>query len=383
MMLTNLDDDPGSNRATNKGARSQQCCAPASYLVRLRRLLSVTTIALLSACAAPPAVAPSNTPTPTTAPTQPTTPAVATAIEAAPTAAPTEAPTATTAAPTAVPSPTPNPEKLKVVATFSVLGDFVRVIAGDNVMLTTMVGPGSDAHAFEPAPSDSVHLADADVVIENGLGFEAWLDNLYAAAGSKAVRMVSSTGIAPRQMTENGQQEVDPHIWQNPLNAIQMVKNIEAGLSQADAAHAEIYRKNAAAYIKQLQGLDAEISAEVDKLSKDQRKIVTSHDALGFFAERYGFEVIGSVIQSLSTEAGEPSAQDLSALVDTIKATGSKAIFLESMANPALVESVANEANVKIGPALYTDALGDKGSAGRTYLEAMRHNAQAIVGTLR
>jgi zinc/manganese transport system substrate-binding protein len=304
-------------------------------------------------------------------------------VEPASTAAPTEAIATTVAAPTVAPSPTPNAAKLKVVATFSVLGDFVRVIAGNNVALTTMVGPDSDTHEFEAAPSDSVRLADADVIIENGLGLEKWMDNLYIASGSKAARIISSAGVLPREMEENGQKEADPHIWQNPLNAIQMVKNIEAALSKADAAHADAYRKNAAAYTKQLQGLDAEISAEVDKLSKDQRKIVTSHDALGYFAERYGFEVIGSVIQSLSTEAGEPSAQDIAALVDNIKATGAKAIFLESMANPTLVERVANEAGVEIGPELYTDALGAKGSAGATYLEAMRHNAQAIVGTLR
>jgi zinc/manganese transport system substrate-binding protein len=357
--------------------------APTRRGTNLRRLVIGMAVLLMGACAAPPAAAPSNLPTPNTAPTQAAPPTAMPTVELAPTAAPTEAIAATFAAPTVAPSPTPNAAKLKVVATFSVLGDFVRAIAGNNVALTTMVGPDSDTHEFEPAPSDSVKLADADVIIENGLGFEAWLDNLYIASGSKAVRIVTSAGIAPREVDANGQKEADPHIWQNPLNAIQMVKNIEAALSKADVVHADAYRKNAVAYIKQLQGLDAEISAEVDRLNKDQRKIVTSHDALGYFAERYGFEVIGSVIQSLSTEAGEPSAQDLAALADHIQATGSKAIFLESMANPTLIENVASEAGVEVGPQLYTDALGAKGSAGATYLEAMRHNAQAIVGALR
>ncbi len=369
--------------ATSDGVGAQQCCAPANYATSLRRLVIGMAVLLMGACAAPPAAAPSNPPTPNTAPTQAAPPTARPTVELATTAPPTEAIATTVAVPTVVPSPTLNAAKLKVVATFSVLGDFVRVIAGNNVALTTMVGPDSDTHEFEPAPSDSVKLADADVIIENGLGFEAWLGNLYSASGSKAVRVVTSEGIAPREMDANGQKEADPHVWQNPVNAIQMVKNIEAALSKTDAVHADAYRKNATAYIKQLQSLDAELSAEVDKLSKDQRQIVTSHDALGYFAERYGFEVIGSVIQSLSTEAGEPSAQDIAALVDNIKATGAKAIFLESMANPTLVESVANEAGVEIGPQLYTDALGAKGSAGATYLEAMRHNAQAIVGTLR
>ena len=330
---------------------------------------------LFNACAAPPIAAPSNTPVPTAAPTAP--PATAMPTQATP---PTVLPTPV---PTVASSPTPNVAKLKVVATFSVLGDFVRMVTGDIVLLTTLVGPDSDTHEFEPAPSDSVHLADADVIIENGLGFERWLDAMYRASGSKAARIVTSAGVTVREMQEKGQQETDPHIWQNPLNAIQMVKNIVAGLSKADAAHADVYQKNGAAYIKQLEHLDAELSAEVDKLSRDRRKIVTSHDALGYFAEHYGFTIIGSVIQSLSTEAGEPSAKDIAKLVNNIQAVGTKAIFLESMVNPTLVERVANEAGVNIGPALYTDALGARGSTGQTYLEAMRHNAQAIVGALR
>ncbi|NJM41001.1 MAG: zinc ABC transporter solute-binding protein [Anaerolineae bacterium] len=301
-----------------------------------------------------------------------------------PTTAPTDAP-APTETPTTAPSPPPTAStaKLKVVATFSVLGDFVRVIAGDAVSLKTLVGPDGDAHDFEPAPSDSVMLAEADVIIENGLAFESWLDGLYAASSSKATRVVASAGVTTRELVADSKAEVDPHIWQNPLNAIQMVQNIAQGLSKADAAHADAYQKNAATYIKQLQSLDTEIGAEVDKLSKDDRKLVTSHDSLGYFADRYGFLIIGSVMQSLSTEAGEPSAQDLAALSDRIREAGTKAIFLESMSNPNLVERVAAEAGVEIGPALYTDALGAQGSTGATYLEAMRHNAQAIVGALR
>ena len=349
--------------------------------ITLRKTICAVLTVLLGACAAPPGVAPTSTPMPALTPTQSTSPTTLPAAQAS-AITPTSAPKPTST-PTVAPSPTPSSPKLKVVATFSVLGDFVRVVAGDSVALTTLVGPDSDTHEFEPAPSDSVRLADANVIIENGLGFERWLDNLVAASGSKAIRIVTSAGITPRTMQEKGQPETDPHIWQNPLNAILMVKTIVVGLSQADATHADLYTKNGTAYIKQLQNLDAELSAEVDKLSKDGRKIVTSHDALGYFAERYGFELIGSIIQSLSTEAGEPSAQDIAQLVDNIQATGTKAIFLESMTNPTLVERVASEAGVNIGPALYTDALGAKGSAGATYLEAMRHNAQAIVGALR
>ena len=353
-------------------------------------------ITLLVACAAPLPTPTTNTPAPTLAPTTAPTPSTKPTeipISVPPTEAPKIAPTATTRL-TPVPAPTVAPTtasstaatsttKLKVVATFSVLGDFVQNIAGDAVELTTLVGPDGDVHEFEPAPSDSARLADAALIVENGLGLEGWLESLYTASGSKAMRVLAGDGVTAREIQEKGKPEIDPHIWQNPLNAIQMVKNIEAGLVRADAAHADVYKKNAAAYLKKLQSLDTELAAEIDKLGRDQRKLVTSHDALGYFADHYGFQIVGSVIQSLSTEAGEPSAKDMAQLIIAIQSTGSRAIFLESMANPALVERIANEAGVKIGPELYTDALGAPGTAGATYLDAMRHNAQAIVEALR
>jgi zinc/manganese transport system substrate-binding protein len=274
--------------------------------------------------------------------------------------------------------------KIKVIATFSILGDFVKNIAGDKVDLFMLVGPDGDAHDFEPVPSDNVALADAAVIFENGLGFEAWLDDLYAASKSKATRVVASDGIKTRmlELGKNGKSEADPHVWQRADNASMMVKNIERGLSKADPENAAMYATNAAAYLKKLEALDAEIQAEVAKLPAEKRKLVTSHDALGYYAERCGFEIVGNVIASLTTETGEPSAADFAALIDAIKATGAKAIFLERITNPALVERVAKAAGIGVGPELYTDALGLAGSAGSTYIDAMRHNTQAIVNAL-
>lgn len=277
--------------------------------------------------------------------------------------------------------------KLKVVATFSVLGDFVRNIAGDTVELKILVGPDADTHEYEPSPTDNVALTNADVIVENGLGFEAWLDNLYSAARAKAKRIVASEGVAILQVKDTADapshREGDPHIWQDVKRAMQMVRNIEAGLSAADPTHRALYQQNAAAYLKQLEALDNEIVQQVMGLPAPQRKLVTSHDALGYYAAGYGFELVGSVIASVSTEAGEPSAKDFADLVNAIRATGTKAIFLETVTSPALIERISKEAGVSIGPALYTDALGAPNSEGATYIEAMRHNTRAIVSTLQ
>ena len=282
--------------------------------------------------------------------------------------------------PTAAPT---SAGKLKAVATFSFLGDFVKNVGGEKVDVVTLVGPGGDTHEFEPTPSDAAKIADAAVIFEDGLDFETWLPGMVESSGSKAVRIVTSEGVKTRNFTENGKQVTDPHIWQNVQNAIIMVKNIEAGLAKVDPTNAVTYKANAEAYIKTLEALGKEVEAAANQLPKEQRKIVTSHDALGYFAERYGFTVEGSVIASLSTEAGEPSAQDIVKLVDAIKSTHTKAIFLESMSNPKLVERVAQEAGVKVGPELYTDALGAAGSPGATYVDALRYNVNAIIGALK
>jgi zinc/manganese transport system substrate-binding protein len=297
------------------------------------------------------------------------------------------------------------PSKLKAVATFSVLGDLVQTVASDKIELMTLVGPDGDTHEFEPTPLDTAKIADAQVIFENGLEFETWLNNLYQSSGSKATRVVASEGVktlegeghdehegethaegtaeAEKEADHDEHGEFDPHVWQNPQNVIQIVRNISAALSQADAANAATYQANADAYIAKLEALDKEIADMVAQVPSDKRKIVTSHDALGYFADRYGFTIVGSVIPALSTEAGDPSAQDLARLVEAIKAEGVKAIFLESMANPRLVERMAQEAGVKVGPELYTDALGAPGSEGGTYIDALRFNARALVDSLK
>jgi len=271
--------------------------------------------------------------------------------------------------------------RLKVVATFSILGDFVRSVGGDEIEVRVLVGPGGDAHEFAPSPADGVALAEAALVFENGLGFEPWLDDLYAASGSKAGRSVATEGIQPMSAAEEAG-ETDPHVWHDVTHAMQMVETIRAALTQADPANAQTYQANADAYIAELRELDAWVMPQVQTLPEARRKLVTSHDTFSYFAARYGFEVVGTALGAASTEVADPAAGEIATLVEAIKATGVPAIFAENIANPRLMEQIANEAGVQLAPTLYTDALGEPGSAGDTYLKLMRYNVTTIVAAL-
>ncbi len=295
-----------------------------------------------------------------------------------------------------------------VIATFSILGDFVQNVAGDKVNLITLVSANSDVHDYEPTPSDAARLSEADLIFELGLELETWLDALYRTSGSQARRVVVSEGAMLREgghahetdadhahddehghseekakEADHAHGEFDPHIWQDPRNAIQIVRNIEAALSALDPANADFYKANAQAYIAQLEALDEEIASLVAQLPETQRKLLTSHEALGYFAARYGFEVIGSVLGSTTTETSEPSASDIARLVEQVRESGVKVIFLENIPNARVVEQLAKEANITVGPVLFTDALGEPGSPIATYLEAMRYNGRMIVETLQ
>ena len=290
-------------------------------------------------------------------------------------------------------------EPVKAVATYSVLGDFIENIGGDLVDLTVLVGREGDAHEYEPTPQDSVALANAQLIFENGLGFESWLQELVQASGSSATRVVVTEGITPTPMREfdehahdeethaegedHAHGEFDPHVWHDPQLVMTMVDNIAAALSEADPANEASYRANAESYKAELEQLDSAIQARVDELPAEQRKLITSHDSLSYFAYRYGFEVVGAVIPSVTTESSDANAGELAELVDTIQASGVPAIFVENITNAELIEQVANSAGVVVAPALYTDALGEEGFEGATYLDLMRYNAQTIVEALK
>ena len=280
--------------------------------------------------------------------------------------------------------PTADPAApLKVVATFSILGDLVHNVAGDRVELHTLVGPDGDTHAYLPSPADAAALAEADLIFENGLGFESWLPDLYEAAASRAQRVVVTEGVVPGVIAigeEAG--ETDPHAWQDVTYAMAMVAIIRDALAAVDPAHAAEYRANATAYQAQLQQLDEDIQAQVATLPAERRKLVTNHDALGYFATRYGFTVVGNALGSISTEGGGPSAAELATLIEEVKTAGVPTIFTENVENSDVISQVAREAGVTVGAPLYTDALGTPGSEGDTYLKMMAHNAAAIVSGL-
>jgi zinc/manganese transport system substrate-binding protein len=284
--------------------------------------------------------------------------------------------------------------KLNVVATFSVLGDMVQNVGGDLVALRTLVGPGGDAHAFQPTPADGVALAEADLVIENGVAFETWLDNLYDASGSQARRVAVAEGLdlikgeegdEHAEADEHAEEqeahgEYDPHVWHDVANAIKMVEAIRDALAAADPANAAGYKANADAYLAELNTLDGFIVEQTATLPEERRKLVTTHDTFAYFARRYGYEIVGTALGA--TTAADPAAGEIVALVEQIKAAGVPAIFAENIQNPRLMEQIASEAGVALGPPLYTDALGEPGSDGATYVQMMRSNVTTLVTTL-
>ena len=279
--------------------------------------------------------------------------------------------------------------RLRVVATFSILGDLVQNVGGDRIELRTLVGPDGDSHTFEPATGDGSALFEASLIFENGLELEPWLDDLYASSGSEALRVVVTQDVEPRLAAggesrgANNQEPFDPHVWHDVAQVMRMVEAIRDALATADPANRDAYRSNADAYLARLQELDRWIFDQTESLPEDRRKLVTSHDTFSYFAARYNFEIVGTALGAASTEAADPSAAEIAALVDEIKAAGVPAIFAENVNNPRLMEQIAREAGVALGPTLYTDALSQTGTAGDTYVGLIRHNVTVIVAALR
>jgi len=280
--------------------------------------------------------------------------------------------------------------KLKVVATTSIIGDFLRVVGSDDLDLNVLVGPGGDPHEYEPVPSDSIRLARADLIFENGLGLETWLDKLCSSAQTHAIRVVVTDGIKIRHvLNDEGRRpnsdadDRDPHAWQNVANAVIMVHNIESALAKSDPAHAAGYKTRAAAYEVQLNELDDWVARMIHTIPPQQRKLVTSHDAFGYFGDRYGIDVSRSALESVTTEASDPSARQIVEVVKKIKSSGVPVIFVENVQNPRLIQQIAAEAHVAVGPPLYSDALGPADSDGATYLDMIRHNVATLVNALK
>jgi ABC-type Zn uptake system ZnuABC Zn-binding protein ZnuA len=267
---------------------------------------------------------------------------------------------------------------LAVVATTTQVADLAANVGGDRVRVTSLLKPGIDAHDYEPSPADLDAVARADLVVQNGVGLEEWLADTIESSGYRGPVVDASQGMRLRQVGG----EPDPHIWQDPRNARRMAANIERGLAGAAPEAAAAFAANLAAYTLELEALDAEVERQIDSLAN--KKVVTNHDAFGYYLDRYGLELVGSVIPSFDSSA-ELSGRDIRDLVAKIRATGVKAVFSETSMPPRAAETIAREAGVKVvvgEDALYGDALGPPGSDGDTYIKSIRHNTATIVSSL-
>lgn len=269
----------------------------------------------------------------------------------------------------------PAARPLQVVASFSILGDMVREIAGDAAQVTTLVGPDGDAHVYEPSPADAKRLAQAELVVVNGLGFEGWMTRLVRASGYHGDVAVASQGVKPRRLDG----AADPHAWQSLANAKLYVDNIRAALVRARPAQARAIDARAAAYQLRIDVLDTESRTRFAAIPAEERRVITTHDAFGYFGAAFGISFIAP--QRWSTEA-EPSAADVAQVIRQIKAQKARALFIENMTDRRLMERIAQETGVLVGGTLYADALSRPGTAGDSYLRMAAHNVAAIAGAL-
>src|SRR5581483_11845642 len=259
-------------------------------------------------------------------------------------------------------SPLRAEERLNVLASFSILADFVKNVGGDKVNVTSLVGPNGDIHVYAPAPSDAKTVGEVKLLVINGIGLEGWLPRLVQSSGSKATVVTASSGIAP---LSHGS-EADPHAWQSVANAKIYVANIRDALATADPADAAIFRANADRYLAELDALDAEVRAAIAKIPPERRKVISTHNAFGYFANAYSIEFIAP--SGVSTE-NEPSARDIAAIIGQIKAEKVPAVFLENISDDRLIRRIAAETGAKVGGTLYSDSLtGEKGPAP-TYID--------------
>ena len=272
--------------------------------------------------------------------------------------------------------------KIKAVATFSILGDLVRKVGGDRVDVATLVGPNGDAHVYSPTPGDAKKLASAGIVFVNGLGLEGWMTRLVAASGARAPTVVATKGIAPRRMEDEdrpGRTVIDPHAWQSVADAKIYVANIRDGLEDVDPSGKASYDANAAAYLGKLDELESEVKAAIASIPADRRKIITTHDAFGYFGAAYGMAFIAP--EGVTSEA-EPSAKDVARIITQIRKQKIPAVFLENISDPRLIERIARETGATVGGTLYSDALSEPDGPAATYIDMMRHNIRELAKAL-
>ncbi len=265
---------------------------------------------------------------------------------------------------------------LHVVASFTILGDLVRQIGGEHVVVTTLVGPEGDAHVYEPTPNDVRTMAAADLVVINGLHMEGWIERLIKASSTKAPVVVASKGIKTRAMVEDRKTVTDPHGWQDVANGITYGANIADGLVAADPEDGDYFRARTESYLAALADLDRWVRAQIALIPAEKRRVITSHDAFGYFGRAYGVTFLAP--QGISTEA-EAKPAELGKLIRQVRQTHVKAIFLENMSDPRLVEELARESGAVVGGTLYVDALSAENGPAASYIQMFQHNVPMLV----
>lgn len=265
--------------------------------------------------------------------------------------------------------------EVKVLASFSILADLAKVVGGQDASVDVLVGPDTDAHAYEPSAQDVTKLKAADLVIKNGLHFEPWLDKVLAASAYQGRVVVASSGLVPRQMEEEGLMQDDPHAWQNIANTVRYIDNIESAFVAVDPVHTASYQARAAAYKDTLLKLDAQTKALFAKVPEAKRKVITSHDAFGYFGAAYGVTFLAPA--GLSSD-DEPSAKTMAQLTAQIKKEGVTTVFLENMSNPRLVQQLAKDTGATLGGTLYADALSAASGPASSYLLMMQRNIDLL-----
>ena len=280
------------------------------------------------------------------------------------------------------PAPAPVSDRITVVATTSILADVVSRIGGDLVSVTALVPPGANEHAYQPSPRDIAAVSDAALVFEVGLGLEEFMATIITNAGTQVAPVTVSEGITTREFTAGGDEHfsADPHVWMDPANVIIWARNIAAAFSAYDPKHSDAYEANAAAYIAELEALDVWITQQVGKIPPENRQIVTDHMLFGYFAEKYGFTVVGAIIPSYSSGA-QPSARELADLEQSIRQFDVKVILVGNTVNPSLASQIAEDTGIRLVQ-FYTGSLSEPAGPAATYLDYMRYNVSTIIGAL-
>jgi zinc/manganese transport system substrate-binding protein len=269
--------------------------------------------------------------------------------------------------------------RLKVLATFSILGDLVQQIGGGDVAVSVLVGPNGDAHVFQPSPADVARVRDAKLVFVNGLGLEGWMPRLVQASGSKAPLITVSKGIQPIRDEDPEHGGLDPHAWQNVANVRIYAGNIRDALVAADPGGRAAYEAHAQAYLAALDVLETEVRITIGNIPPANRRIITTHDAFGYFAKAYGMTFIAP--QGVSTEA-EASSRDVARIIRQVRASKVPAVFLENISDTRLIEQIARETKARIGEKVYSDSLSEPGGPAATYIDMIRHNTRAFAAAL-